>query len=118
MGSLFIEVDGTWRLIAPTETGPQPYNPGGEIAMWKSKDQGQSWSKVKQLTQNSEFNHTYVRRPVNAHTDFYAFWADGHGRQPSESSLYFCDQSGKVFKLPKKVPEAMGAPLKITLSGN
>jgi len=118
MGSLFIEEDGTWRLIAPTETGPQPYNPGGEIAMWESEDQGQSWSKVKQLTQNSEFNHTYVRRPVNAHTDFYAFWADGHGRQPSESSLYFCDQSGKVFKLPKKVPEAMGAPLKITLSGN
>ncbi len=118
MGSLFIEEDGTWRLIAPTETGPQPYNPGGEIAMWESNNLGQSWRKVKQLTQHSEFNHNYVRKVVNAHADFYAFWADGHGRKPSESSLYFCDQSGKVFKLPKIVSGAMEAPLEIELSGN
>ena len=40
------------------------------------------------------------RRPVNAHDDFYAFWADGHGRQPSASSLYFCTKAGDVYRLP------------------
>ncbi len=103
MGSLFIEADGIWKLIAPTETGPQPYNPGGEIAIWESKDQGQSWSKIKQLTQNSEFNHTYARRPVNAHPDFYAFWADGHGRKFSESRLYMSSREGDVLRFPQQM---------------
>lgn len=103
MGSLYIEEDGTWRLIAPTETGPQPYNPGGEVAMWVSNDQGQSWSKVKQLTENSDYNHTYVRRPLNPHPDFYGIWADGHGRKPSESRLYISDKEGNVFRLPQKM---------------
>lgn len=107
MGSLFIEGDGTWRLIAPTETGPQPYNPGGEIAMWESKDQGQSWLKLKQLTQNSEFNHTYARRVVNAHPDFYSFWADGHGRKTSESRLYISSREGKVFRFPQQMSKEM-----------
>ncbi|MEW6355866.1 MAG: BNR-4 repeat-containing protein [Planctomycetota bacterium] len=100
-GGLHIEPDGTWRIIGPTETGPQPYNPGGEIAVWTSTDQGKTWTKLRQVTKDSPFNHTYARRPVNAHPDFYAYWADGHGRQPSESRLYFCNQTGeKVFRLP------------------
>jgi BNR repeat-containing family member len=101
MGSLWIDEDGTWRIIAPTETGPQPYNPGGEVALWISTDQGQSWEPRKQLTTGSERNHTYVRRPVNAHPDFYALWADGHGRQPSLSRLYFCNRDGEVRVLPQ-----------------
>jgi len=32
-GSLYIEPDGTWRVIAPTELGPQPCNPGGQMVM-------------------------------------------------------------------------------------
>jgi len=103
MGSLYLEKGGTWRLIAPTVTGPQPYNPGGEIAMWTSSDRGETWEKVKQLTTGSERNHTYVRRPVNAHPEFYALWADGHGRQPSESRLYFCDRNGNVRVLPPEM---------------
>ncbi|MBN2452367.1 MAG: BNR-4 repeat-containing protein [Lentisphaeria bacterium] len=99
-GSLYIETDRRWRIIGPTQTGPQPYNPGGEVAMWLSEDAGHSWTMLKQLTRNSPRNHTYVRRPVNAHPDFYAFWADGHGRQPSESRLYFCTREGEVFRLP------------------
>ncbi|MBW7992768.1 MAG: hypothetical protein FVQ84_22500, partial [Planctomycetes bacterium] len=55
MGSLYIEADGTWRIIGPTQTGPQPYNPGGEIAMWVSKNQGNSWKKTKQLTKDSPY---------------------------------------------------------------
>ena len=103
MGSLYIEEDRTWRIIGPTETGPQPYNPGGEIAMWLTSNLGQTWKKVKQLTKESPRNHTYARRPVSAHPDFYAIWADGHGRKPSLSTLYFCDKQGNVYVLPQKM---------------
>jgi len=103
-GSLYIEADGTWRVIAPTEHGPQPYNPGGEIAMWTSSNQGKSWKKLKQLTHDSRRNHTYVRRPLNAHPDFYALWADGNGREPSESFLYFTNRKGDhVWRLPTRM---------------
>ncbi|MCK4626725.1 MAG: BNR-4 repeat-containing protein, partial [Phycisphaerae bacterium] len=109
-GSLYIEDDGTWRIIGPTETGPQPYNPGGEMAVWISKDLGKTWKKVKQITKGSERNHSYARRPVNAHPDFYALWADGHGRKPSESALYFCDKKGNVKMLPQKMKEDFVKP--------
>ena len=110
MGSLYLEDDGTWRIIAPTETGPQPYNTGGEMAMWVSNNEGESWQKINQLTKNSSYNHTYARRPVNAHPDFYAFWADGHARQPSESSLYFCDKQGNVRVLPREMKGNLETP--------
>ncbi|HPA06584.1 MAG TPA: BNR-4 repeat-containing protein [Candidatus Hydrogenedentes bacterium] len=100
MGSIYVETDAQLRLIAPTQVGPQPYNPGGEVAMWLSDDGGKSWTLVKQMTRNSPYNHTYVRRPVNAHPGFYGFWADGHGREPSISRLYFCNRDGDVFRLP------------------
>lgn len=100
-GGLHIEPDGAWRIIAPTETGPQPYNTGGEVAVWTSDNEGATWEKTCLATRCSEYNHTYVRRPVNAHPEFYAFWADGHTRRPSDSRLYFCDRSGeRVFRLP------------------
>ncbi|HEX42286.1 MAG TPA: hypothetical protein ENN81_09535 [Phycisphaerales bacterium] len=110
MGSLYIEADGSWRVIGPTQPGPQPYNPGGEVAMWASDDQGASWRMVRQLTQAGPFNHTYVRRPVDAHRDFYALWADGHGRQPSPSSLYFCDIEGNVRVLPRAMDGDFAQP--------
>lgn len=110
MGSLWIEPDGTWRIVAPTETGPQPYNPGGEVAMWISHDRGRTWEKEKQLTHGSERNHTYVRRPVSAQPDFYAFWADGHGRRPSLSTLYFCDRDGTVRVLPREMKTSTEVP--------
>lgn len=110
-GSLYIEPDGTWRVIGPTETGPQAYNPGGEMVMWTSNDEGQNWKKVKQLTSNSPFNHTFARRPLDAHPDFYALWADGHGREPSESSIYFTNQCGDhVWRLPKKMKSEFAKP--------
>jgi hypothetical protein len=106
MGSLYIEPDGTWRIIAPTEQGPQAYNPGGEMVVWTSADKGNTWKRLLQITSNSRRNHTYARRPLNAHEDFYAFWADGDARKPSESRLHFSDKSGKNVR---RLPAVMNA---------
>jgi len=103
MGSLYIDSDGTWKIIGPTGSGPQKYNPGGEIEMWVSNDKGKNWERSKTLTSNSTRNHTYVRRPINAQPDFYGIWADGHGRKPSKSQLYYCNREGDVFLLPAKM---------------
>jgi len=109
-GCIHVENDGTWRIIGPTQTGPQPFNPGGEMAMWVSRDEGATWTMEKQLTANSEFNHTYARKPLNAHPDFCAFWADGHARQPSESRLYFCNATGQVYRLPVNMTNDWASP--------
>jgi hypothetical protein len=109
-GSVYVEKNGSWRVIAPTAMGPQDYNTGGEMEMWESKDQGKTWTKLKMLTWNSEYNHTYARRPIRVHPDFYAFWADGHGREPSESRLYFCDKEGNVYRLPQKMDGDFAKP--------
>ena len=109
-GSLYIESADLWRLIGPTQVGPQPFNPGGEVAMWTSGDRGKTWTLARRMTQNSPYNHTYVRRPVNAHPDFYGFWADGHGRKPSESRLYFCNRRGRVFRLPPTMTKDFEKP--------
>lgn len=103
-GSLYIEPDGTWRVIAPTDPGPQDYDTGGEMVLWIGRDEGRSWKRVKSVTTGSALNHTYARRPVNAHPEFYAFWADGDARKPSDSSLYFTDKEGShVWRLPSKM---------------
>ncbi len=116
-GSLYVEDDGAWRIVAPTEPGPQPYNPGGEMVMWTSRDQGASWERLAQLTVGSERNHNYARRPVNAHPDFYALWADGHGRKPSGSRLYFCDRAGNVRVLPRAMEADFAEPQKLPAQG-
>jgi hypothetical protein len=101
MGSLYLESDGSWQIIGPTEPGPQPLGTGGEMALWGSKSLKGPWKKIRQLTQNSQFNHAYARRPINAHSDFYAFWADGDPDKFSPSRLYFCNKAGdKVFQMP------------------
>ncbi|MCI0681080.1 MAG: BNR repeat-containing protein [Gemmataceae bacterium] len=103
-GSLYIEADGAWKIIAPTEPGPQPHATGGEMALWTSLDQGGTWKKVKQLTRDSRVNHTYARRPLHAHPGFYALWADGDPLQQSDSALYFTDRDGThVWKLPSEM---------------
>ncbi len=112
-GCLHVEEDGAWRVIGPTETGPQPFNPGGEMALWISRDEGRSWKKERDVTRDSEYNHTYARRPVNAGPGFYALWADGHGRRPSESRIYFCDRDGNAFRLPFSMDGEMARPEKL-----
>jgi len=110
-GSLFIEPDGSWKIIAPTDPGPRPWTAGGEMVMWQSTDKGTTWSRVKQLTRDSRLNHTYARRPVDAHPGFYAFWADGDTHGQSESHLYFTDREGsQVWRLPEKMKADLTAP--------
>lgn len=99
MGSLYIEKD-SWQIIGPAEKGPQEYGTGGEMVLWTSNDAGNTWKKTKMLTTSSQRNHSYARRPLNAHPDFYAFWADGDADKFSESHLYFCNKKGEVMMLP------------------
>ncbi|MDZ7637083.1 MAG: BNR-4 repeat-containing protein [Bryobacterales bacterium] len=113
-GSLAIEPDGAWRIVAPTEPGPQPYTTGGDMAMWLSRNQGKQWKIVRRLTAAKLHNHTYARRPVNAHRDFYALWADGNTLKPSVSYLYFTNKSGSaVWRLPPKMSGDFAKPEKL-----
>lgn len=109
-GSLHVE-DGDWRVIAPTAPGPQPHGTGGSMVLWTSSDHGASWKNVKELTPDSRVSHTYARRPVDAHADFYALWADGNPLERSESSLYFTDRDGShVWRLPAEMTGEFARP--------
>jgi hypothetical protein len=113
MGSLYVE-GNIWKVIGPTEAGPQRWGTGGEMALWVSKNQGKTWVKERNITQNSPRNHSYARRPVNAHEDFYAFWADGHADTFSKSKLYFTNKQGdKVWELPYHMEEDYVMPVRI-----
>ena len=111
LGSLFIDKK-KWTVIAPTTMGPQAYNTGGEMVKWESTNKGKTWHKVKELTQNSLYNHSFARRPVNAHPDFMALWGDGNGREPSVSRLYITDEKGDVYQLPERMDTPFAKPLK------
>ena len=116
MGSLYIESDGNWKVIAPTEKGPQLYGTGGEIALWQSFDQGEHWDKIKDLTSNSKHNQGYVRRPVNAHPDFYGFWTDGNPDLLTESKLSFTNFDGsQVYQLPYDMEDEFESVIEIKL---
>jgi hypothetical protein len=111
MGSLYIEKD-CWKIIGPTDPGPQYWGAGGEIAVWTSNDEGKTWEKINRVTSGSIRNNDYVRRPLNASSEFYAFWADGDADKLSESHLYFSDRDGKVVKeLPYNMASDFAVPL-------
>jgi hypothetical protein len=111
MGSLYIEKN-LWRIIGPTETGPQKYGTGGEMALWESRNEGVTWKKIRDITKNSQLNHSYARRPLNANSDFYAFWADGNADKLSESRIYFTNKKGnKAWMLPYEMKEEFAKPI-------
>lgn len=100
MGSLYVAGD-EWRVIAPTDPGPQPWGTGGEMVLWVSRDEGRTWERRRTITQGSEFNHSYARRPIGARDPFFAFWADGNPDRFSPSRMYFTDSTGtRVWRLP------------------
>lgn len=112
MGSLWIS-DDEWMVVGPTENTPQQWGGGGEIVMWKSKNKGQSWQRVKQVTKNSQRNHNYVRRVVNGQSPFMYFWADGNPNHMTESLLYFGDKDGKVWQLPYDMHKDEQTPVSV-----
>ncbi len=110
MGSLYVEGD-SWRIIGPTGRAPQPWGTGGEMETWVSHDSGKTWSRERVLTANSRYNHSYARRPLNAHPDFSAFWADGHATEISPSYLYFSNLDGtSVHRLPYEMDGEFADP--------
>jgi hypothetical protein len=112
-GSLYIEAD-QWRVFGPTEPGPQPIGSGGEVGIWTSKDEGRTWVRERQVTRGSAVNHNYVRRPVDAHQEFYAFWADGDPDKFSPSHLYFANRAGDVVRrLPYEMPGEFARPERV-----
>ena len=113
-GSLLIEPGGSWRVIAPTDPGPQPFGTGGEMVMWTSGDLGATWRRARTLTARSPRNHSYARKPLGAHPDFVALWADGDARQPSRSRLYFASRKGEVFVLPDDMRDAWARPERVS----
>ena len=112
-GSLYIRPD-RWLIIGPTEAGPQVWQTGGEMAVWSSVDQGLTWTKDRQITTNSIYNHTYARRPLNAKDPFFAFWADGDPTQLTPSRLYFSNSDGtRVWQLPYDMPTLSATPQEV-----
>lgn len=87
MGSICVEEDGSYKVIAPIGAGPQYWGTGGEIELWTSTDQGATWAKQRAVTTDSPRNHSYARRPRNAHPEFFAYWADGHAHSHLNSIL-------------------------------
>ena len=112
MGSLYLD-DGNWKVVGPTETGPQLWGTGGEIAIWTSSNRGKDWVKRMDLTRKSELNHSYVRRPLFAKSPFSFFWASGHAHEFSISELYFGDFNGEVWKLPYHMEGEYAEPVNI-----
>ena len=113
MGSLII-TDLEWRVIGPTEPGPQVYGTGGEIALWISRDEGVIWNKERNITSNSQNNNSFVRHPLNAQKDFYALWTDGNADKLSISHLYFTNEKcDKVWMLPYEMKEDFEKPMRI-----
>ena len=118
-GPLYVEDDGTWRVIAPTDPGPQEYSTGGEMQMWISENEGDTWEMIGNVTSGSDYNHTYARQPIDAQDDFYSFWADGDAWAKSESRLYFTNKEGSgVWMLPQMMdgenfatPELVYSPI-------
>jgi len=112
MGSLYID-NNSWQIIGPTDPGPQKFGTGGEMALWHSIDEGVTWKKIKNITQNSLRNHSYARRPLFANDDFYGFWADGNADKLSGSKLYFCNKKGEVGVLPYEMEKDFEKPVRI-----
>ncbi len=111
MGSIYVEKDGSWKVIAPIGAGPQHWGTGGEIEIWTSADQGATWIKQREVTRDSPRNHSYSRRPRNAHPEFYSYWADGDADTISESHLWFTNKEGdKLWHLPCDMDEDFAAP--------
>ncbi|HSU13924.1 BNR-4 repeat-containing protein [Longimicrobium sp.] len=108
-GSLYLESDGSWRVVAPMDPGPQPYTTGGSMVYLRSTDQGLTWTREMGISPGA-MNQTYARGPVNADPGFYAFWADGNTLARSVSHIYFATRDGRSYQLPEQMGETTARP--------
>jgi len=114
LGGLYVFPD-RWMIYGPIGVGPQPWQTGGEMEIWESRDEGITWTKHRQVTVNSERNHKYARRPLNARDPFWAFWADGNPLRESVSKLYFGESSGeRYWVLPYDMDGEFAEPEEVT----
>ncbi len=116
-GPIWVEADGTWRIVGPTEPGPQRWGGGGEVAVWTSQDEGRTWGKLRDVTRKSPRNHSYVRKVFGATPDaaFAVLWADGHADKLSISRLYFTNREGtRVRCLPYDMKGDYATPEVVT----
>lgn len=104
MGSLYLDGD-EWTVVVPSGEGPQRHGTGGEIEMHQSRNYGETWTKIRAVTQSSLRNHGYVRRPENAVDPFWYFWADGDPDTFGVSRLYIGDTQGNYHMLPDVMTE-------------
>jgi hypothetical protein len=112
-GSIHIE-GSEWKVIGPTEQGPQLYGTGGEVALWISRNGGVEWQKVTNVTIHSINNNSFVRHPLNAQKDFFALWTDGNANELSKSYIYFTNEKcDKVWMLPYDMKEDFRKPVRI-----
>ena len=120
-GSIWI-TGGTWKVIAPT--GSQEalrtsypnrfWGAGGEVELWTSTDQGQTWTKDRAVTENSARNHDYIRKALNGTGRFVTFWGDGNPAAFSESHLYFGNAEGTRFwELPYDMTAPTAKPVEV-----
>jgi hypothetical protein len=113
MGSIYTG-EKEWRIIGPSDQGPQKYGMGGEIVLWTSTDEGVTWKKSDNITTGSKYNNAYARRPVNQNKEFYSFWADGDSEKISESRLYFTNEKcNKVWVLPYEMKKDFQKPERV-----
>ena len=83
-----------FRVYGPGRS-VQPGCEGGEIAEWRSGDQGQTWRRTAFLTSGSPFSHNHVKAVHNQPAGDVAFrllWSYGDGGTPpstKEVPLYW-----------------------------
>jgi len=69
----------------------------GVHTVFFAKKVGERW----EFSEVTRSDNNYDTGCLHVDADFYAFWADGHARDPSPSRLYFCDRTARsVFRLP------------------
>jgi len=113
LGALYIN-GNDWRIIGPTEPGPQKLGTGGEMALWVSRDEGITWIREINITSGSLRNQSFARRPVNAQKDFYCFWVDGDPGQLSISKIYFTNKKcSSLWVLPYKMNQDFEKPARV-----
>ncbi|HEX2967939.1 MAG TPA: BNR-4 repeat-containing protein [Bacteroidales bacterium] len=113
LGSIYTTGD-QWKVIGPSDPGPDKYGTGGELVLWTSNDNGQTWNKSVNITSGSSMNQSYARRPLNASGEFFSFWSDGDTKKFSRSHLYFTNDKGdKVWILPYKMSREYEKPERI-----